>query len=84
MLALAKKTDYVAYNLDTRVHHFMNGITDPLLNQAKLSLYANPDKYATDFDATIESPAGDSVPEYCCCWPVDWGIQDKGQEGTGS
>ncbi len=54
VLALAKKMDYVAYDPGTRVRHFMNGITNPLLNQAKLLLCANPDKYATDFDAPLE------------------------------
>ncbi len=41
MLALAKKTDYTAYDPSTHVHHFLNGITDPTLTQAKLSLEAN-------------------------------------------
>ncbi len=54
MLALAKKTDYVAYDPSTRVRHFLNGITDPSLAQAKLSLEANRDQYSGDFDATVE------------------------------
>ncbi len=41
MLALAKKTNYTAYNPSTCVCHFLNGITDPALAQAKLSLEAN-------------------------------------------
>lgn len=32
----------------------MRGITDPSLAQAKLSWLANPQKYARDFDATVE------------------------------
>ena len=54
MLALAKKTNYVAYDPGTRVRHFLNGITDPSLAQAKLSLEANRDQYSGDFDATVE------------------------------
>ncbi len=54
MLALANKTDYIAYDPGTRVCHFLNSITDPSLAQAKLSLKANPEMYSSDFDATVE------------------------------
>ncbi len=37
MLALAKKTDHTAYDPSTCIQHFLNGITDPALAQAKLS-----------------------------------------------
>ncbi len=54
MLTLAKQTDYVTYNPNTRVCHFLNGIMDPSLAQAKLSLEANREQYSGDFDATVE------------------------------
>ena len=54
MQALAKTSDYTAYDPGTRVRHFLNGITDPSLAQAKLSLAANEEKYGRDFDATVE------------------------------
>ena len=54
MVTLAKKTDYVAYDPSTRVRHFLNGITDPSLAQAKLSLEANREQYSGDFDACVE------------------------------
>ncbi len=54
MLALAKKTDYIAYDPGTRVRHFLNGITDPSFAQAKLSLKAKREQYSGDFDATVE------------------------------
>ncbi len=41
MLALVKKKTYTAYDPSTNACHFLNGITDPLLGQAKLSLDAN-------------------------------------------
>ncbi len=41
MLVLAKKTDYTTYDPSTCVQHFLNGITDPALAQAKLLLEAN-------------------------------------------
>ncbi len=46
MLTLAKKTDYVVYDPSTRVRHFLNGIMDPSLAQAKLSLEANCEQYS--------------------------------------
>ncbi len=39
----------------TKVQYFLNGITDPVLAQAKLSLPANPDKHASDFDVTVKN-----------------------------
>ncbi len=54
MLALAKRTDYVMYDPSTCVHHFLNGIMDPVLAQAKLSLEANSDQYSGNFDATVK------------------------------
>ncbi len=54
MVALAKKTNYIAYDPGTHVHHFLNGIMDPSLAQAKLSLEANRKMYSGNFDATIE------------------------------
>ncbi len=54
MLALAKKTDYVAYDPRTCVCHFLNGIMDPTLAQAKLSLEAIFKQYSGDFDVTVE------------------------------
>ncbi len=54
MLALSKKIDYVAYDPSTRARHFLNGITDPSLAQAKLSFEADCDQYSGDFDATVE------------------------------
>ncbi len=54
MLALEKKTDYIAYDPRTCVCHFLNIITDPSLAQAKLSLDANCKMYSGNFDATVE------------------------------
>lgn len=45
--------DYVAYDPGIWVCHTMNNITDPLLVQAKLALYASPGKYSWDSDATV-------------------------------
>ncbi len=54
MLALAKKTDYVVYDPSTCVRHYLNGIMDHALAQAKLSLEANHDQYSGNFNATVE------------------------------
>ncbi len=54
MLALEKKTNHVIYDSSTCVYHFLNGITNPTLVQAFLSLEANHDHYSSNFDATIE------------------------------
>ncbi len=54
MLTLVKKTDYVKYDPSTPVRHFLDGITDPSLGQAKLSLEANREQYSGNFDATVE------------------------------
>ncbi len=54
MLALAKKTDYISYNPSTRVCHFLNGIMDPTVAQAKLLLEENCGQYFGNFDATVE------------------------------
>ncbi len=54
MLALVKKTNYIAYDPSTSIRHFLNGITDPALAQAKLSLKANHETYSGNFDATVE------------------------------
>ncbi len=45
-LALEKKTDCVAYDPGTLFCHFINGIMDPLLSQAKLLLDANHDQFS--------------------------------------
>ncbi len=54
MLAIAKTTSYITYDPNTCVHHFLNGITDPSLAQAKLSLKANFMQYGGNFDATVK------------------------------
>ncbi len=54
MLAQAKKTDYTASDPSTCIWHFLNGITDPALAQAKFSLKANSKQYSGNFDATVE------------------------------
>ncbi len=54
MLAPSKKTNYTTYDPSTCVHHFLNGITNPALTQAKLSLEANCKHYSGNFDTTIE------------------------------
>ncbi len=54
MLALAKKTDCTTYDPSTCVCHFLNGIMDPALAQAKLSLKANCKMNSVNFDATVE------------------------------
>ncbi len=54
MLALAKKTDYTAYDPRICIQHFLNGIMDPALAQAKLSLETNREMYSGNFDATVE------------------------------
>ncbi len=54
MLALAKKTDYTTYDPSTCICHFLNGIMDPALAQAKLLLEANREQYSGNFDATVE------------------------------
>lgn len=46
MLALAKQTDCILYDTDTRGFHFMNGIMDPFLAHAKLSFAANLNTHA--------------------------------------
>ncbi len=51
ILALAKRTNYTAYDPCTHVCHFLNGIMDPALAQAKLSLDVNCELYS---DATVE------------------------------
>ncbi len=56
MLALAKKTDYTAYSPSIYVCHFLNGIMDPALTQAKLSTKANCMNYSDYFDASIKYP----------------------------
>ncbi len=53
MLAMAKKTDYAAYDPSTCIHHFLNVITNPAFALAKLSLEANHKHYSGDFDATV-------------------------------
>ncbi len=54
ILALAKKTDYTAFDPSTCVCHFLNGIANPTLAEAKLSLKANCEQYSGNYDATIE------------------------------
>ncbi len=54
MLALAKNIKYIAYDPSTCVCHFLNGIRDHALAQAKLSLKANRETYSDNFDATVE------------------------------
>ncbi len=54
MLALAKKTNYTTYDPSTCVCHFLNGIMDPVIAQAKLLIEASCDRYSGNFDATIE------------------------------
>ncbi len=54
MLALAMKTNYVTYDPIAHVHHFQNGITDPSLDQTKVSLEANRDQYSGKFDTTVK------------------------------
>ncbi len=54
MLVLAKKLDYDAYNPVTCIHHFLNGITDPLINKANLLLDANCNQYSGSFDSAVE------------------------------
>ncbi len=54
MLALAAKTDCTTNDPSTHVHHFLNGITDPAVIQAKLSLKAYCYHYSGNFDTTVE------------------------------
>ncbi len=54
MLALAKKTNYTAYDPSTHVPHFLNAITDPTLAQAKLLFDTNCKQYSGNFDAIVE------------------------------
>lgn len=48
------KTNHVTYDRSTHVHHFLNGITDPSMDQTKLSLEANHNQYSGKFDATVK------------------------------
>ncbi len=54
MLALAKKINYVAYDPVTCFCQFVNGITDPLIAQAKLSLDVKWNQYSNNFDVIVE------------------------------
>ncbi len=54
MLVIAKKINYSVLHPGRRVCHFLNGITDPSLVQAKISLTRNTKKCAYNFDSTME------------------------------
>ncbi len=55
MLAMAKKSNFVANDPCTRVHNFLNDITDPLWAQSKLSFDENCEKYSGNFEAAVQN-----------------------------